>query len=230
MTNKANFFIDTINKSFSTQYSILDDPKGIVVDIIKKMSLDEDKLNEIASKSYNHVNGFSKIVLFESKDRLVKIRLHLWQPNYKRGNLSDLHDHRWSYLSIPIIGGVKEKRFSEVEFSKRVGGQKKVRYECFSRGDTEWLNLEGYQIVSLLEKNDTIHEIGKIYFCEAGEIHQIEPLSLPSATIVITFHPIKNSARVYRDKIENEDFMKIYVPNLTVSQIKDHFAFILSRC
>jgi len=227
--NNLSFFLETINRSFNTNYIQGDDIRSIIIDLIKRISLNENKLKEIAKRSYDHVNGFTKIVLFESEDKKVKIRLHLWGEKYQKSTISDLHDHRWSYISIPIIGELRESRFVENLEKNSCNSLKKVKYNCFSRGESEWLNLEGYEIVSLIKDTTKLHETGNVYFCAAGEIHQLEPTTLPCASIVVTFEPIKDYARVYRDKIETEDFMKIYVPNLDLKKIKESLLYVVKN-
>lgn len=60
---------------------------------------DDAFAEQVASRSYQHGNGFLKVVL---ADRGFKLRLHLWLP----GNPCEenIHDHRWSIASTIIAG------------------------------------------------------------------------------------------------------------------------------
>lgn len=193
---------------------------------------DKKQLELIASKSYNHLNGFSKIIIKDDKENSIKIRLHIWQ---KKGEITnaengDIHDHRWSYVSIPLFGELKETRYKEKLFTNSCTEIKKFRYKCFSRGESEWLNLQGAKEVCLKKITTNSRKKGEAYFCKAGEIHTIEPIIYPAASLIMTFNPKRTFARVYRNRLEAEDFMKIYAPSLNCNDVKEAFSFAMTNC
>jgi hypothetical protein len=189
------------------------------------------EMKSIASNSYNHLNGFSKIVLQDDEKRDIKLRLHLWteKPKTPEMEVGDAHDHRWSYVSIPLFGEFKETRYKERPVKESRGNDKKIRYKCFSRGKTEWLNLERFQEVRLEKVEENTRIKGELYYCKAGQIHTIHPSKYPAATLVMTFEPKRSYARVYRKKVETDDFMKLYAPNLNSKDVKKAFAFVKDK-
>lgn len=54
---------------------------------------------QVAARSYQHGNGFLKVVL---ADREFKLRLHLWLPGTPCEE--NIHDHRWSIASTILAG------------------------------------------------------------------------------------------------------------------------------
>lgn len=200
--------------------------------LLSSILKDKTQLDIIAHKSYNHLNGFSKIVLKDDKENDVRIRLHIWndKPEKNDTEMGDVHDHRWSYVSIPLFGELKETRYKEKSLKdSSTDTVTKIRYKCFSRGETEWLNLEGYKKVALKKTEVNSRKKGEAYFCKAGEIHTIQPTQYPTASLVMTFNPKRTFARVYRNKIETEDFMKIYAPSLNNDDVKKAFSFVMGN-
>ena len=66
-----------------------------LVDLLQAILADEVCLTEISQRSYQHGNGFLKVVLLNHG---YKLRLHIWfagQPCEE-----NIHDHRWSFSSL----------------------------------------------------------------------------------------------------------------------------------
>lgn len=79
--------------------------------------LEDDKLlDEMASRSYIHVTGFTKIVLVTGpKDKEYKVRLHLWWPNAEKDTtklvVEDKHAHKWSFASKMYSGSFEDQLY-----------------------------------------------------------------------------------------------------------------------
>ena len=56
-------------------------------------------LQQVAARSYQHGNGFLKVVL---ADRGYKLRLHIWFAG--QACEENLHDHRWGFVSTILAG------------------------------------------------------------------------------------------------------------------------------
>lgn len=70
-----------------------------LVDLLQAILADEVCLTEISQRSYQHGNGFLKVVLLNHG---YKLRLHIWfagQPCEE-----NIHDHRWSFSSLILAG------------------------------------------------------------------------------------------------------------------------------
>src|SRR5947209_8668763 len=65
----------------------------------------------IASRSFKHTNGFFKIVLHGSSLHEIKLRLHFWPTGSATHTDADPHNHRWTFLSVPLFGALYEERY-----------------------------------------------------------------------------------------------------------------------
>ena len=78
--------------------------------------LDDDALiDEIASRSCEHSNGFDKITLISPKDKAFQLRLHTWLPTRRVLKPEDVHNHSWDFSSIILFGSL---RMQQYEISK----------------------------------------------------------------------------------------------------------------
>lgn len=138
-----------------------------------------------------HPIGFKKITLLSLFG--YKLRLHSW-PNGNNSSRPDIHDHRWPFLSIPLLRSFTEKRY------KRVSGSKYKLRHCY----TEPLNAP--RMVKTVGKGNVKEVFKKIrkpfipYICPAGEVHSYMPNSnKKSMSLVITGSPIRDYAEVWHE-------------------------------
>ena len=75
-----------------------------LIHFIRQLIADEQVLAEVASRSYQHGNGFLKVVLL---DRGYKLRLHIWFAG--ESCEENIHDHRWSFASLVLAGQLKSE-------------------------------------------------------------------------------------------------------------------------
>lgn len=67
--------------------------------LIQDLLRSPQRMSEVAAHSYQHGNGFLKVVLI---NRGYKLRLHIWFPGSSCEE--NLHDHRWSFASTILTG------------------------------------------------------------------------------------------------------------------------------
>jgi hypothetical protein len=78
--------------------------------------LDQDEwIDEIASRSCEHSNGFDKITLISPNDKAFQLRLHTWLPTRRVVKPEDVHNHSWDFTSIVLFGSL---RMQQYEISK----------------------------------------------------------------------------------------------------------------
>jgi len=191
---------------------------------------DNEKIQSIADKSFKHPNGFVKLVIEDNGTE--RIRLHLWTSEFdsKAPSNPDIHDHRWSFVSIPLFGDFEEIKFRESEDHEITDNSDfKYKYHCYSRGASEWLHLEELNKVALLQFGKTSKFKAEPYFCKAGEIHTLRPLKYPAATIVITYGAEREYARIFKDEYHGDLEMDIHAPNLTTTDVKNYLTYILNN-
>ena len=188
---------------------------------------DNNLLLAISKKSYGHSNGFSKIVLHEDEVSGIKIRLHVWTDRVDDCDESDLHDHRWSFVSIPLFGHFNERRYTERPVDN--GAQKKYKHLCFTRGNSEWLDVKGEKWVSLKLRQNLSRPAKHQYYCKYGVIHSFQPTNFPAASLIVTFDTSRQYARVYKNSPETTSSIKIPAPNYNIEILKDKIYFVLSN-
>lgn len=66
-------------------------------------------LQQVSQRSYQHGNGFLKVVLL---DRGYKLRLHIWFAG--QGCEENIHDHRWSFASHILTGTLRSEIWRDV--------------------------------------------------------------------------------------------------------------------
>ena len=82
-----------------------------VESFIEALLTDERALSHSAGQSYEHFNGFDKIVLLSSQEPGFKLRLHVWWPGMPR-NLENVHNHRWNFASAILRGSYKTQIYT----------------------------------------------------------------------------------------------------------------------
>ncbi|TDC68308.1 hypothetical protein E1200_12095 [Actinomadura sp. GC306] len=82
---------------------------GTVRDLLRGALRDEHWLDAVHAGSYRHPNGFDKIVLFA--DREYQLRLHVWRENARETAVENIHNHRWDFSSVIVLGGYRFQEF-----------------------------------------------------------------------------------------------------------------------
>ena len=86
--------------------------KQQLLDLLTAILNDNESLAEISARSYQHGNGFLKVVLL---DRGYKLRLHIWFAG--QSCEENIHDHRWSFSSLVLSGAL----VSEIWLDEQTG-------------------------------------------------------------------------------------------------------------
>lgn len=142
--------------------------------------------------SADHPLGYRKYYLLRIFGYAV--RLHIWPPN---AQISDKpHDHRWSFLSVPLWGRFVDTRYVETAAGSaggvlqttpdRGGGRSYVEVlEFGARGGTRFVSR-------------TIRYPLLPYRCRIGEIHSYVPAGSGwHASLVLLGRERRQSSRVW---------------------------------
>ncbi len=92
-----------------------------VIELLKEIIEDKEKLEEISKRSYTHALGFDKIVLIVDKSTPYKpeLRLHLWYPEANGVPLVEsLHEHSFNFISTVLSGHLENQMFSLEDLNK----------------------------------------------------------------------------------------------------------------
>jgi hypothetical protein len=68
------------------------------------------QLAELASRSYQHDNGFTKLVLVKAQSDRGALRAHIW-PNALEDE-GNVHNHCWDFTSVVLAGALRFEEFA----------------------------------------------------------------------------------------------------------------------
>jgi hypothetical protein len=117
-------------------------------------------------KKEDHPVGFKKYILVSVAG--YRVRLHVWPTG--EGNDSR-HNHRWWFISIPIIGKFVETRYSEVSGSSYV--KIDVADEHRVRDSNRRYLAKGESALDVLARK--VRRPPVPYVCPIGAIHSLVP-------------------------------------------------------
>lgn len=73
---------------------------------------DEYRLERIANQSYRHPNRFDKLILFDSVNTGLKLRMHIWWPQINVPSGEHIHNHAWDFSSLILTGSYRFEVFN----------------------------------------------------------------------------------------------------------------------
>ena len=79
--------------------------------IKQAMTSTELEVKELACRSHIHDNGFVKLALFDSDDGRYRVRLHIWESSETSDQEANVHDHRYDFISLVVVGGLENVRW-----------------------------------------------------------------------------------------------------------------------
>lgn len=159
-----------------------------------------DSLARVASRSYQHDNGFIKIVLSEHETGGSALRLHVWEPHSSafRGNI---HNHCWNFESYVIAGALCYEEF----VLDSEGPILATRY-AYDPASTLSYQLVPKGQASLRSTRTGRHEAGLAYRLTSDTLHRTwsDP-TVYTATILRQGHRKRDHADVLAtDKLTSE--------------------------
>jgi hypothetical protein len=138
-----------------------------VPDILQLLLDDRAAMNDCIECSYQHRNGFDKIVLFSSDAPAYKLRLHVWWPTTGDGG-EDIHNHRWDFSTAILAGGYVFQQFAPFH-----GGASFQHYR-YSRGIAEnAFSMQYIDDAPLLAIFDCRVSAGDSYFLHRDILHRV---------------------------------------------------------
>ena len=134
-----------------------------MIELLDAILKDSTSLEQICQRSYQHGNGFLKVVLL---DRGYKLRLHIWFAG--QSCEENIHDHRWSFSSLILAGVLK----SEIWKDDQSGQQfQEYEYHAATKHKAAYKTEHGYQNLKLDYVQENI--IGDHYVMPKGKLHRI---------------------------------------------------------
>lgn len=184
------------NAQFIEDIGSPDGFSSLIGEILEK----REALENIASRSYRHVNHFDKIVLFDDENPgHARLTLHLWRPPYTVNETQDelIHDHRFSFWSKVLCGSLRSEVFERTEED----GPDTQLYRSFSycpeTADIEnFYNHQGDVRLKVRRYQQTDRDQG--YYLKFDTIHRIcLPERQAVSTIVLRSPRLRDHSTVY---------------------------------
>lgn len=153
-------------------------------------------LKQIAARSYWHPNGFLKLILARSSTGST-LRIHIWRQQKQQsppaGLDTDIHSHRWPFVSFVIAGALDIHEFTETDKA----GDEYSKYIC-APNEAGQYKLKQLGLARLSRcKNQTVG-VGKYYSIDTNILHQVFNRSDETITIVIQGLPARDESLVFR--------------------------------
>lgn len=166
-----------------------DDELGKLLQALVDLPNDDKWLNEVALRSYQHGNGFFKLVLVAKKD--YKIRLHVWADS--NVGKETVHNHRWWFASRIVTGHIESEIW-------QLGGLGDVELESLLYfSDNDGRTSQKVLGKSALFVEDNIkHSKGDSYHLSPNILHAIVGTSSGvTATLMVTTTPCRTFNEMY---------------------------------
>ena len=148
-------------------------------------------LQAVGQRSYQHGNGFLKVVLL---DRGYKLRLHIWQAG--QGCEENIHDHRWSFASHILTGTLRSEIWRDVTAANDESFlTQEYQYHAANAGQPAF---KIQQDNCLLQRDSEVaYHAGQSYVMPEQKLHRIiNPGNQLVATIMCTAPTAQGTTRL----------------------------------
>lgn len=167
-----------------------------LVHLIDAILNDDDHIARCASLSYEHSNGFDKIVLVSSESNAYKLRLHVWWTDIEPIT-ENAHNHRWNFATKIVLGGYA---FEEFEATSTDGDYFEYRYFSPEGKDTYPMEFIGKRDLFTVRKGFLV--AGTSYALHHEVIHRItNERKTVTASLLCQGAVDKSSTRVFAPKL-----------------------------
>lgn len=134
-----------------------------MMQLLQCILADQDSVAQIAARSYQHGNGFLKVVLL---DRGYKLRLHIWFAG--QACEENIHDHRWSFSSLILAGELKSEIWQDDQ-----SGQAFHEYEYHAATVQQAPYKRDLGLQNLSLDHVQVNTVGEHYVMPKGKLHRI---------------------------------------------------------
>lgn len=134
-----------------------------LIELLQSILADQESLEQISARSYQHGNGFLKVVLL---DRGYKLRLHIWFAG--QGCEENIHDHRWSFSSLILAGTLKSEIWKDDQ-----AGQLLQEYEYHAATAQHAPCKIGIGLQRMSLDHIQVNTTGDHYVMPKGKLHRI---------------------------------------------------------
>ncbi|MDQ9021828.1 hypothetical protein ACFODO_23425 [Acinetobacter sichuanensis] len=134
-----------------------------LIELLTAILADQATLQAVSARSYQHGNGFLKVVLL---DRGYKLRLHIWFAG--QACEENIHDHRWSFSSLILTGALTSEIWKD-----QAQGQPFQEYEYHAATQTQAPFKKDVGVQTLALDHVQVNTAGESYVMPKGKLHRI---------------------------------------------------------
>ncbi|MGH3664258.1 MAG: hypothetical protein ACRDTQ_20695 [Micromonosporaceae bacterium] len=171
-----------------------------VIDAMLAKIDDHRFLEWVAARSYQHANGFVKIVLAEAGARL---RLHRWSAptasvagDGRSGTgPGNVHSHRWCFASSVVLGSLVNETF--VPGGQPSGREHSEGFEAYTYrpgGSVEEITHQGPRTVSVA--STAVLAAGSHFSLHHFTLHRAWAEVFPTYTLIVQGRPVSADTQV----------------------------------
>jgi hypothetical protein len=168
---------------------------GRLDELEAEVTASPDLVSAAASGSYNHPNGFEKLLLMTGPEK-TKLLLHTWTEE----SLADAaaaehsHNHRWPFATLVLMGAYRFESY-DVESTGAA-----FRYRYVSAGDGDNYALVSHGRAALLP--ELSFELRPACTCvsDSGTVHRVVPIETPLVTLFLQGRPDREETTVVAEE------------------------------
>jgi hypothetical protein len=192
--------------------------EGLFEELVQAILSDNKWFCEVKQNSYQHENGFWKVVLLEGQH--FKLRAHIWTPSSMLPAQENVHDHNWSFRSHTLFG---ELPFEILKVAESGEAAWHYLYRKGTGGQTT--GAESYSAdfqgeVNLLVTLNGEHCAGTAYFMGPLTMHRILPPVVDTATFVMTGPRLRKECGLYASA-PLDDTEDVKPPRIDTTQLRE---------
>ncbi|MFT5708328.1 MAG: hypothetical protein ACI9ES_002630 [Oceanospirillaceae bacterium] len=169
---------------------------GLLRDVIENLLGNERELNEVASRSYYHNNGFLKVVLIDKRPK-YSVRFHIWPEEPFQA--PDAHNHPWNMTGLVLNGSYEWPIYTLDQNSE--GCESFDLFECRYLEDYSGHSFHNLDKVILSQVDKLSFQQGDIFQFPRTLYHSVrKENSQPAESIVITGDSVGLSANIITNR------------------------------
>jgi hypothetical protein len=195
--------------------------------LLKETAASEERLEEVRAGSYRHPNGFDKLVLLRGSDPDYKLRLHVWWAEGSPPAELNIHNHRWDFATVLVLGTYCFQIFEEAPAGRTFH---EYRYHSPGTGDAFSMTPVGSsRLASVLEGR---LEQGSSYLIDHATLHWIEGEERRTTATLVLQAPVSSpSTRVFSPEPMPEEHANDAVPlqRMSVDELRGFIRRVLDE-
>lgn len=189
--------------------------------LVQQILNNPELLQSVSARSYQHGNGFLKVVLL---DRGYKLRLHIWFAG--QACEENIHDHRWSFASHILTGTLRSEIWRDVNPCQASNfAADEFEYHAAGAGQAAYKVQKGQ--CRLVREAEVAYHAGQSYVMPEETLHRIINLGdALVATIMCTAPTAQGTTRLI--PTHNGIDPNIQPPKLSAEQLRQQLQRFLT--